>query len=244
VVPEERVCAVDGVPVRCRVAGDGPPTVFVHGLAGSSRWWDAVVTPLGQHLEIYLVDLPGFGTSRGRRFVLADAPGFVRAVTAQLGLDRVHLVGHSLGGAVCARVAARWPALVDRLVLAAPAGLLERRHPLQYVLPLGAAIRHARPTFLRMLAADALRAGVQTVYRAGTQLLADKTDRDELATVVAPTLLVWGERDPLVPLRLASDYERAIPGARLVVLAGAGHVPMSDRPEEFALAVAEFLRAD
>jgi pimeloyl-ACP methyl ester carboxylesterase len=60
----------------------------------------------------------------------------------------------------------------------------------------------------------------------------------------APTLLVWGERDPLVPLRLAAEYERAIPDVRLVVLEGAGHVPMVERPEAFAHAVLAFLGAD
>ena len=173
--------------------------------------------------------------------MLGDAPSYVRALLGEVGLQRVNLIGHSLGGAVCARVAALWPDVVDRLVLVAPAGLIDRRRPSQYALPIAAALRHARPRFLRVAAGDSLRAGLVTVYRAGTQLLGDEVLRDELASIQAPTLLVWGERDPIVRPRLAGEYQRAIPGAELVILAGAGHVPMSDQPDDFAAAVLDFL---
>ena len=238
---EQRACELDGGSVRYHVAGSGPATVLVHGLAGSWRWWEPVVAPLASRLRVYLVDLPGFGSARGQRFVLGEAPSYLRALLAELGLERPNLVGHSLGGAVCARVAALWPQSVDRLVLAAPAGFLERRRIAQFALPLTAAARQMRPAFLRVVLADSLRAGLLTLYRAGTQLLGDDALRKELAAISAPTLLVWGERDPLVPLPLAGEYERAIPDARLVVLAGTGHVAMVDRPAEFAAALLDFV---
>ena len=240
-VLEERACEIGGITVHYRVAGSGHPAVLVHGLAGSWRWWKPVAEELAQHMQVYLVDLPGFGSARGRPFVLGDAPSYVRALLSEVGLERVTLVGHSLGGAVCARVAALWPDAVDRLVLVAPAGLLECRRPIQYAVPIAAALRHARPRFLRVAASDSLRAGLVTVYRAGTQLLDDDALRRELSSIQAPTLLLWGERDPIVRPRLAREYEGAITGAKLVVLAGAGHVPMSDQPDAFAAALLEFL---
>ena len=226
---EERQCHVGGIPVRYRVAGVGPPIVFVHGLAGSWRWWESIVEPLAPRLRIFLVDLPGFGSARAGTFALAQAPSYIRALIAELGLERPHLVGHSLGGAVCARVAALWPDAVDRLVLVAPAGLLERRHPSQYALPIAMALRHAQPRFLRILIVDSLRAGLLSVYRAGKELLGDDALVAALASITAPTLLVWGERDSLVPLRLARAYQRALPKARLVVFQDVGHIPMVER---------------
>jgi pimeloyl-ACP methyl ester carboxylesterase len=160
------------------------------------------------------------------------------------GLERANLVGHSVGGAVCARVAALWPESVDRLVLAAPAGVLERRRIRQNVMPLALALRQTRPQFLPVLIGDALRAGLVTLYRASGQILDDGTLGGELSSIKAPTLLIWGDRDHLVPVALAAHYERTIPAARLVVLEGAGHVPMVDRPGEFSRAVLQFLSED
>ena len=92
-----------------------------------------------------------------------------------------------------------------------------------------------------MAAADSLRAGPLLVYRAGRQLLDDDTLRAELLSIQAPTLLIWGERDPIVLPQLAAEYQRVIAGAELVVLARAGHVPMSDQPDAFAAVVLDFL---
>lgn len=91
------------------------------------------------------------------------------------------------------------------------------------------------------LRARGLRAGPLTVYRAGRQLLGDDTLHGQLSSIRVPTLLVWGERDPIVQPRLAAEYQRAITGAELVILVGAGHVPMSDQPDDFAAAVVDFL---
>ena len=192
-------------------------------------------------MRIYLVDLPGFGSARGRPFVLGDGHAYLRALLEEVGLERANLIGHSLGGVVCARVAAFWPDLVESLVLVAPAGLLDRRRPSQYALPIAAALRQARPRFLRVVASDSLRAGPLTVYRAGKQLLGDDALHGQLSSIRVPTLLVWGERDPIVQPRLAAEYQRAITGAELVILVGAGHVPMSDQPDDFAAAVVDFL---
>jgi pimeloyl-ACP methyl ester carboxylesterase len=240
VVLEERACEIGGIAARYWVAGSGDPTVLVHGLGGSRRWWEPVVEPLAERLQLHLVDLPGFGSARGRPFVLRDAPAYVRALLGEVGLERVNLIGHSLGGAVCARFAALWPDMVDRLVLVAPAGLRERERPIQYALPIAAALRQARPRFLRTAVGDSIRAGFFTVYRAGTQLLGDDALRGELSSIQAPTLLLWGERDPIVRPPVAQEYERAIKGAELVILAGAGHVPMFDQAEAFAAAVLGF----
>jgi pimeloyl-ACP methyl ester carboxylesterase len=242
IVLEERACEIGGVTVRYRVAGGaGPPALLVHGLGGSWRWWEPVVPALAEHMRVHLVDLPGFGSARGRRFVLADAPSYLRALVGAVGANRVTLIGHSLGGAVCARVAATWPALVDHLVLVAPAAVLERDRLSHYALPLAVALRHVRPRFLGMAAADSVRAGPRTMYRAGRQLLSDEALRGELSAIQAPTLLVWGERDPMVPPRLAEGYKSAISGAEVVLLPGVGHVPMSEQPHDFAAAVLDFV---
>ena len=215
------------------------PLVLVHGLAGSSGWWRHVVDAIEPARKTLVVDLPGFGTRRRDRFVLADAPDRLAAMVAEEGAP-ADVIGHSLGGLVCARLAARHPELVRRLVLVAPAGVPARSSVLSYALPLAQTLGRAGPRLLRLVAADAVRAGPRTLARAARDLLADEV-RGDIERIAAPTLLVWGEHDSLVPPSLGEAFRERIPNARLVVLSGAGHAPMVERPNAFAASVLEFL---
>jgi pimeloyl-ACP methyl ester carboxylesterase len=214
------------------------PIVLVHGLAGSARWWRQTERALATDHPLHPIDLPGFGDLRGGRFTLGDAPAFVEEKLAEVG--RAHLVGHSLGGLVCARVAARRADLVDRLVLVAPASSRPHRSLPGHALLLAAALRTASPSFLRLLVADSLRAGPRTVWRAGRQVMRADVLPD-LHAIRSPTLLVWGERDPLVPPSVGMLFQAEIPNARLELVAGAKHVPMVERPNEFCRLLTEFL---
>jgi len=213
------------------------PVVLVHGLAGSARWWEQTEPVLRRRHDVHVVELPGFGAARRSRFTLEDATALVSDRVA--GVGRVHLVGHSLGGLVCARVAAGRPELVERLVLVAPAGSLPRRTLAGHALPLAATLRSLRPSFLRLLVTDVVRAGPRTLVGAARELLREDVVAD-LRSVAAPTLLVWGERDMLVPASVSQLFAAEIPHARLELLEGVGHVPMIERPELFAQLVLAF----
>jgi len=210
----------------------------VHGLAGSARWWHATEDAFRGRRRVVALDLPGFGSERRARFALDDAPAHVAFRLEEVG--RAHLIGHSLGGLVAARVAARRPDLVDRLVLVAPAGALPRRSLPAHALQLAHALRHTSPQFARLLFGDALRGGPRTLWQAARDLLDDDVV-PELEQIHAPTLLVWGSHDPLVPPALGELFRGAIPNAELVLVEGARHVPMLERPAEFATLVDEFL---
>ena len=240
----ERVIDVHGTPVRYRVAGTGEPIVLVHGLGGSTRWWTPSLAALAESHRVHLIDLPGFGAMRGRgRFVFADAASWLGAWIDAMELRPVDVVGHSLGAAVSLRLAATRPEAVRRLVLVAPAGLRTRRLMLAHLPPLLRTVAQAPPRFLVVLAHDALRAGPRTVWRATRQLL-DEDVREDLRRVRSPTLLVFGERDRLVPPALGHVFRRELAASRLLVLERAGHVPMFDRPGAFEAAVVTFLAGE
>jgi len=194
---------------------------------------------------VYLVNLPGFGALRwrGPRFVLGEAADWLAEWIATVGVEPSNLVGHSMGGYIGVRLAARHPELVRRLVLVAPAGVPTGRPMVGYGVPLLAASLAATPSFLPVLALDVMRAGPLTILRAARDLLAEDV-RDDLRAIRAPTLLIWGERDALVPPSLGPAMRDEIPGAHLELLHGAGHVPQYDRPRQFNAALLRFLAGE
>lgn len=203
-------------------------TVLVHGLAGSSRWWREVEARL-EGLELDAVDLPRRG--------LDELEGWL----AERVDPGAALVGHSLGGLLAARLAARRPELVQRLVLIAPAGI-PARGPLAHALPLARALAQVRPRFAPVLVRDALRAGPLGLA-AGARAAVTTDLRDELTSVRAPTLLIWGERDRLLPASAAAAWTKALPRSRVALLPRAGHVPMVDEPDEVSRLLRAFLAA-
>jgi abhydrolase domain-containing protein 6 len=198
--------------------------VCVHGLAGSPRWWRPVLPALRERHDVDLLDLRRVRPAQAADAVLAQSD------------DADALIGHSLGGLVAAQVATRTS--LRKLVLVDPAGLPSGRPLPLEVLALVAALRTAAPRFLPTLAFDALRWGPLALARGGFYALATSVDP---TAIVAPTLVVWGARDSLVPVRLAEQWRDALPDARLELIPGAGHVPMFENPSAFTNVVLDFL---
>ena len=214
--------------------GDGPPLVLLHGLAGSWRWWSPAFPALAARRRLYVPGLP-----RPPLALPSDAMGsWVLHWLDAVGLERVDLAAHSLGGLFAAELAAVAPDRVGRLVLVAPAGIPCGRSLPGRVLPLTTALFDIRRR-LPMVVGDAVRTGPVAVAR-GISLIDRRDLTQELPAISAPTLLVWGERDRLVPSRLAGEWQRLIPEARLVLLE-CGHVPMLETPDDLVAAMRAFL---
>ena len=242
---EQRIVTIRGETAGYLAGGAGEPLVFVHGLSGSTRWWARNAPHLARHYAVYVVNLPGFGqlSWRRSRFVLREAADWLADWLAAVGIERCHLVGHSMGGFIAIGVATRHPTLVRSLALVAPAGVPTGRTFVGHGIPLIAAGLVAAPSFLPTLVFDALRAGPRTLLRAARDLLTEDV-RSELRAISQPTLLVWGDRDTLVPPSLAPAMLSELPHGRLALVRGAGHVPMYDRPRAFNEALLNFLRGE
>lgn len=172
------------------------------------------------------------GSSRWWRHVVPRLQGYdVEYADPRRPFDAVDatLVGHSLGGLRAAQYAAQHP--VRKLVLVAPVGL-------PWPNPIGL-VGSTTPRHWARVWLDALRWGPRGMLRGGVDAL---TARIDPHAITAPTLVVWGERDRLVPMRLAQEWCDAIPGARLAIVARARHVPMLEEPSAFAEVLLDFLR--
>lgn len=228
-------------PIVAAVAGEGPPLVLLHGLAGSARWWSKNIPALAEEFCVIAMDLPGFGDSHpGSGFDLHEAAGEVVEALDRLDIDRASVVGHSMGALVASGMAADFPDCVDRLVLVDAAVFSFHRGLMRRTFGAVGILRSVPLGFYPTLVRDALRSGPLRIASATFQvLLADWTSK--LPSIVAPTLVVWGEDDSLTPMAIGERMVEEIPDAELAVIRDAGHNPMWDEPEEFDRVVLEFL---
>jgi pimeloyl-ACP methyl ester carboxylesterase len=255
--------------------GDGPPLVFVHGLGGAwQNWLLNIPAFMGSHRVIAL-DLPGFGESEmpADEISIRGYAHVVDALCDELGIDRVSVVGNSMGGFVGAELAISFATRVERLVLVSAAGLSiehRRQEPLVTLARLWAvgatwlgARGHAvvtRPRMRRiamqMLVRYPEKLSPALTYElaqgAGTpgfipalEALLNFSFREELRKIEVPVLVVWGRNDMLVPSSDAREYVELIgANARRVMFDDTGHLSMLERPSRFNRLLAEFLAGE
>lgn len=253
---------VGAAPLPFRREGSGEPLVLVHGFLGGSVQWAAEIAALGTHFDVIAPDLAGYGDACDRP-APSDIAAHARAVLAtldSLGIDRFHLLGHSMGGMVVQEMAHQAPGRVLRLVLYATAAqgsipgrfetmqrsrerLVEegiervaRRTSATWLLD-----REASPAY-PALAALALRASAQAA-RAGLDAMEGWDGRDRLAAIRPPTLVVWGESDRSYGWPLIEMLWRTIPTVSLAVLPACSHALHLERPALFHAIVREFLQS-
>lgn len=250
------------------VRGEGPPVLFIMGLGGRAADWNAegFLAPLAERFRCISFDNRGTGASDKPtgEYSLEGMADEAVGVLAAAGHARAHVVGISMGGMIAQLVALRHPERVERLVLAAthaggptvtpptpaamqalipdrslPRAEVLRRGYHAIVAP-GFAERH--PEVLDALLAIALAAPTPEVAFARQLAAILASDRlARLGAIAAPTLVVHGTADPLVPPSNGERVAAAIPGARLVALPDCGHLPMWECPARFAAVVGDFL---
>lgn len=263
---------VGGVRAHVREQGnpDGIPVVLLHGSLGSLQVWDGWARELGGKARLITVDLPGHGLTGAwprDEYTIEAYADFVEVLVDVLDLDRFVLVGHSMGGAVAWTFAATRPDRVSQLVLIDSAGYPRPGDEVPLAtriarLPLiGEISSYFRPEARtrRSLAsayADPAQATPERVRRYAElqrfpgnreatlqrARLQEPLDPTMLRRLKVPTLILWGGRDPWVPVADGFRFQNDIKGAQLEVFSKLGHYPMEEDPQATAAAVAAFLK--
>jgi pimeloyl-ACP methyl ester carboxylesterase len=254
---DEHTIDLAGSPVFYRSAeGTGTPVLYLHGVPTSSADFVVFLERTGG----IALDLIGFGRSSkagNLDYSLSGEADFVEAFLAEQELDRVQLVGHEWGAAVGLAVAARRPELLERAVLINALPLLDGftwhkparlwRRPVIGELVMGSTNRWLLARQFRAASArpeawsDEQIAEVWERFDQGTQRAILRLHRSAaeaelagagsgLAHQAAPTLIVWGERDPWLPPRFAAAYAEVLPHARAETIPDGGHWPWLDDP--------------
>jgi pimeloyl-ACP methyl ester carboxylesterase len=246
-IRERRYHLVKGYRVHSVHAGAGDPIVLLHGLSGSHRWWLPVLEHFAARYSVHMPELVGFGGSRPARAQpsIPEAAELVLEWLDVIDIERCALVGHSMGGQIAIHIAARAPDRLSHLVLVSAAGIprpVSVSEAARFVAEIVPPRAWGELSFLPVIALDAMRSGPLTILQAARNII--RTDvRPLLSHVSVPTLIVWGSADPLTPVAHGQQMQQAISGAKLVVIDGAAHVPMVDRPREFASVVTAFIES-
>ncbi|SCG72146.1 alpha/beta fold hydrolase [Micromonospora coxensis] len=237
---------VDGLRVHTRrtadPGGEAAPVVLVHGLAVSHRYLTPLAVALSATHPVYVPDLPGFGLTErpGRAYDARQHAAFLASWLAAYRLPPVCLVGHSFGAEVAAALAARRPEAVRALVLAGPTSDPAARSRRGLVGRwLVDTVREA-PLQAPILLRDVWDARPWRVYATLAHSVRNAVEED-LLRVTAPTLVVTGSRDPVVPPAWRSQVARLVPHARPLVVPGAAHNVATTAPREVAAVIRTLL---
>lgn len=266
--PPSQFVAIDGMRVHLRDEGRGVPVVLVHGTSASLHTWDGWAEALRHDHRVVRFDLPGFGLTGPQPDADYSIDRFVRTVRAvvdHLELGCFVLGGSSLGGLVAWRYAIEHPHGLGGLVLVGAAGLPRNDVPLLLKLGRWPVVGDVLPWFTPRAAVDDQ---IHRVYGDPALITTDVRDRywdllrrrgnraaftryartvrfsdahERIGEITAPTLIMWGDLDELVPVAHAAEFARRLPRADTVVYPGVGHVPMEEVPGPSVMDLRDFL---
>jgi pimeloyl-ACP methyl ester carboxylesterase len=252
---------VAGLRVHSLEGGSGAPVVLVHGLGGRAQDWASLLPDLVHSgFHVYAMDLPGFGESAKpteRSYSISEQAAFVEAFLDAVHLERVALVGVSMGGWISGTVALDVPQRVDRLVLVDSAGfsyhpsfdtgLFTPTTPEQVDALL--AVLMPRPNRLPGFVKDDVvregKGGAWVVHRALASMKAGEGILDaRFAALKMPMLLLWGKQDLVTPLALGEAMHQAAPHSILEIYDGCGHLAFATCSARIAPRLVRFLNGD
>ncbi|MEJ8801407.1 alpha/beta fold hydrolase [Pontibacter sp. H249] len=271
--PASRFISIGGANLHYRDEGQGTPIILLHGTAASLNTWDGWTAELSKTHRVLRLDLPGFGLT-GRNstdtYTIAYYSNLVLNFLNQLGIDKAHIAGSSLGGQIAFDFAANHPERVQKLILVSPTGVTnanDKSISLPFMMaqtPLvKESLKYITPRFIvekslkevygddKRLTDEAITLSHDLLLREGNReafiLRMNTVDDDhlhKLAQVQAPTLILWGEADAWVPVTDAQRFLQDIRRSQLKTYAGAGHIPMEEQPQETVQDALAFLRSE
>jgi pimeloyl-ACP methyl ester carboxylesterase len=258
----EKTIEIDGNTIRYVEEGNSKENLLlIHGLGASAERWEHVIPQFAKNYRVLVPDLIGFG--------LSDKPlvdyttdylsDFIRKFLKKLNIDSVTIIGSSLGGQIGAEFTYQNNSMVDKLVLISPSGIMKHSTPAldAYVMaalyPSDSSASNAfqimsgsknidkktiKGFVQRMKLPNAKMAFMSTLLGLkDAEIISEK-----LVSIKSPTLIIWGENDPIIPIKYAQSFVSEIDDCRFVKMENCGHTPYVEAPDEFYKIVSDFLK--
>jgi pimeloyl-ACP methyl ester carboxylesterase len=250
------------VQATVKMAGSGAPVLFFPGMAG--LFWDEFLDRLSRQYTVYALEYPGTGATSPQAIsqidTLWDLVLVCEEILDALGLHGIPLIGHSFGGMLACEVAAHCPQRVTKLVLMAPLGLWREDAPITVGDWMARPLEELAHVFFYNLQSEPVRrylatpsdpqeAGLeraQFLWALGCTAkfvwpVPDKGLKKRIHRVKAPTLVIWGQQDALIPPAYAGEFVSRIGGARLELVSEAGHTPQMEQVDHVTALVLRFV---
>jgi len=252
---QEKTAVVFDQNIRYIEAGQGPAVILLHGMGGAKESWMGNFGALAAGYHVYAIDQIGFGHSDKPLldYKIATFVDFLYAFMQTQNIGKATLVGNSFGGWIALDFAVQHPNMMEKLVLVDAAGLTW----LQPIPELNPSSIAATRTLIesvfydkKMVSDDAAlqvftdrmrNNDGYTIQRTVAGFATPQFEDAKLASIHAPTLVMWGRQDELIPLASAEKLRDGIMGAKLVVFEQCGHVPQIEKSAEFNRTLLEFL---
>ncbi|HAK59295.1 MAG TPA: hypothetical protein DCO77_02780 [Nitrospiraceae bacterium] len=256
-VRSKGVMLEDDTVIHYLEAGQGPTLILIHGIGGSSASWRDVIPSLSKAYRVIALDLPGYGKSDRPRvdYSVEYYATVLKHTIDAVGGDRVALVGNSLGGWIAAVTALNHPQSVSHLILVDSAGLKGDPPPSVNLDP---ATQKEFEVLLQAFYHDTTRLTTEFVdnewkYRKSVRRTIQETMKSlntkspsldgRLRGIKAPTLVIWGKQDKLIPVEVAGRFAKGIPTSTVTIIDNAGHMPHIEQPKAFYRSVKKFVKS-
>ena len=259
---KEKFISINGNNIRYLESGESEKTiVLVHGLGASAERWEFVIPEFSKHYRVIVPDLIGFGYSDKPLvdYTTEFFSDFLSSFFQELGLNKTNIIGSSLGGQIIVKYASDQLHTIDHLVLVSPSGIMKSSTPAldAYIMAaLYPDIESAKNAFemmaggtrqvqqkviedfvKRMKLPNAKMAFMSTLLG----LKNSELTTNSLKKISVPTLIIWGEHDPVIPIKYADEFVSSIQDCRFYMMDNSGHTPYVDDPKMFAKLVLDFL---
>ncbi len=259
---EEKFISIDGNKIRYLESGDSDKTiVLLHGLGASAERWEFVIPEFSKHYRVIVPDLIGFGQSDKPLvdYTTEFFSDFLSNFLQKLGITRTNIIGSSLGGQITAVFTSQHQEIIENLVLVSPSGVMKHSTPAldAYVMAalypdmdlaknafemMSGSSRQINQKIIesfveRMKLPNAKMAFMSTLLGLRNAEIITKL----LTKISIPTLIIWGEDDPVIPIKYADDFVSSIQDCRFFMMNKCGHTPYVDDPQKFTKLVLDFL---
>jgi len=253
----DKKIVIEGLKINYKAAGYGEAVLILHGWGSSAKSWIKVQNYLVKKgYQVFVPDLPGFGKSNvpSNPWSVSDYLNFALAFAKSLKLKKFYLIGHSLGGRIAVKMAAKHPEKIKKLILCDPAGI--RIKPdfktiiIRFLAEMGNFIFDRRylnvfKDFAENIFYFFLKhkdyAKANEMMRETMKVVLSEDLSSYLPEIKLKTLIVWGEIDKIIPVKIAYIFAERIKASQLIVLKGVGHSPHLEVPQKLSKIIIEFI---